>query len=727
MAEVRDAICRVCTNCCALKVEVEDGIVRSVKGNPANPAYRGFTCIKGRLQTKYLRHPDRLLHSLKRMPDGSFARISPEQAMDEVAAKLTGIVEAHGPHAVATYMSGALASQMGPASWALYSLAGKIGTKFAMDPNTLDKGGKKIAQVLHGRWMARAQGFDRPEVALLIGSNPMVACTGFPAGNPGLWYKDRVKAGMKPIIIDPRRTELTDRAFIHMQARPGHDSEILAAIIHVIIAEELYDAAFLAENVDGLEALRAAVKPFTPERAAAIAGIEADDIVLTARTFAGAKRGFVMAGTGPSMSAMGSLVEYLVLCLETLCGHWLREGEVVAAAPALSPTPRYKAQAEPPKPWAVEPMRVRGLSISAAGVPLSTIADEILMPGPGQLRALISGGNPASSFPNQPKVARALRELDLLVQFDVWMSHTAELADYIIVPPMPLEMPDATFILEFTTQLGVGYGYGNSYAQYSPAVATPPPGAELIEQWRFLVGVGERMGFAFSQPDAEGVEHGVTAETSSDQVLELLAAKGRIPFAQVKANPGGTVFPDPPVHVLPRDEGWEGRLDIGNAEMMADLAAIDREGARRHADDDAFPLRLLCRRERHVYNTACNFEATNRGRHYNPAFMHPEDLAELGLVEGDEIRIESALDSVPAIVAAETNLRRGMVSMAWGFGRGKDRDGDFRRIGSSPNRLIPDDVIFDRYTGQPRMSNVPVRVVRIAANEGAQVAVAAVE
>jgi len=245
------------------------------------------------------------------------------------------------------------------------------------------------------------------------------------------------------------------------------------------------------------------------------------------------------------------------------------------------------------------------------------------------------------------------------------MSHTAELADYIIVPPMPLEMVDATFTLDYMTQLGTGYGFAESYAQYSPAIARPPEGAELIEPWRFLVGLGQRLGYSFTLPNAVGDQKTVTAETSSEQVFELLAAPARVPLEEVKAHPGGNLFPDPPARVLPKDEGWKGRLDIGNAEMLTDLTAIGRDGARHHADDGKFPFRLLCRRERHVYNSSCNLAATNRGRPWNPAFMNPEDLAELGLADGDPVWIESALDSVPAIVASEPGLRRGMVSMAW--------------------------------------------------------------
>src|SRR6266702_1881175 len=201
MNSIHDSFCRICTNLCALKVEVEDGRVKKISGNPDNPMYRGFTCLKGRSQPAYLYSPGRLLHSLKRAPDGSFELISVEKAMDEIAVQLGRIRDEHGPRAIATYLASGFNSQMATSSHFLLALARAIGTPMTLDPTTLDKGGKQIAEALHGRWMGRPQGFDRPDVALYVGSNPMVACTGFPAGSPGHWLKKMTQAGLKAIVI----------------------------------------------------------------------------------------------------------------------------------------------------------------------------------------------------------------------------------------------------------------------------------------------------------------------------------------------------------------------------------------------------------------------------------------------------------------------------------------------------------------------------------------------
>src|SRR5262249_40454669 len=147
---------------------------------------------------------------------------------------------------------------------------------------------------------------------------------------------------------------------------------------------------------------------------------------------------------------------------------------------------------------------------------------------------------------------------------------------------------------------------------------------------------------------------------------------------------------------------WTGRLNVANAEMMDDLARIGAEGVTGDVDDDAFPFRLVCRRHAHVFNSSCNIERTNRGRPYNPAFLNPDDLAQLGLVAGDEVEIRSALAAIPSIVQPDAGLRSGLVSMMFGFGGGPETDGDVRRVGANPTRLVPDSPVFDRFTGQPR-------------------------
>jgi len=257
--------------------------------------------------------------------------------MDEISAKLQEIVDEHGPRSVAVYVG------MGTVPFVISnSIAGGwlkgLGSSMFFTAGSIDKPGILIALAHHGMWQAGQRPFAAAAAWLLVGINPVISKSpGFPGQNPGRVLKDMQASEAKLIVIDPRASETAKRAHIHMQPRAGEDPTILAAMIRVILAEDLVDRDFVVANTKGLDALRDAVEPFTPEYAAERAGIEASQIVEAARIFAGAKNAGVSCGTGPSFATHSTLTEYLALCLATLCGHWAREGEVLAKPNVLLP------------------------------------------------------------------------------------------------------------------------------------------------------------------------------------------------------------------------------------------------------------------------------------------------------------------------------------------------------------------------------------------------------
>jgi anaerobic selenocysteine-containing dehydrogenase len=715
------SFCRICLNYCPIVVEVENGRAVSVAGDRANDVWNGHSCIKGRKQHERLYSTERLLHSLKRAPDGTFQPIAINSAMDEIAARIQSILAEHGPRSVAFYIgTGFLSYVLMPVfAWAFTRAVGLR----MFTPNTIDKPGKAIAKALHGRWSAPSQGYDEPDVALLIGNNPIVTYEGTPTGNPS-WLTDRLKQGMNLIVIDPRRTETARRATLFLQAVPGQDAPILAAMLRIIIEEKLYDSSFVAEEVTGLDDLRRAVAPFAPEVVAARAGIAAADLIAAGRAFGRAKRGYAFAGTGPNLSGPGTLIEYLILCLETICGHWLREGEQVKDVVTLFPTPVFKAQAEPPRParGAGGSMRVRGLTETPAGFPTAALADEMLLEGEGQVRALISlAGNPAAAWPNQQKVLSALESLDLMVQIDPWMSHSSQVADYVIAPKLPLETADISQWQDWLGLWNTGFGPLVSHGQYTEAVVEPPAGSDVIEDWEFLYGLAQRMGvdlrvetWAYDYAGIEPFDVDMKTKPTSDELFELLTKNSRIPLTEVKRHPHGQRYPEPAAFVQPKDPNWPHRLDVANSEM---LVALDAIGQLLERSDDladtTYPFRLVSRRTRGMYNSTVNDGVTTGGRTDNPAFLCRDDLDQLGLMPGDLVEIRSAVGTITAIVEVDDSLRRGMLSMAHGFGSRPSTDLDaVRRHGSNVGVLIADDIDFDPYSGQPRMSNVPVSVRR---------------
>jgi anaerobic selenocysteine-containing dehydrogenase len=358
-------------------------------------------------------------------------------------------------------------------------------------------------------------------------------------------------------------------------------------------------------------------------------------------------------------------------------------------------------------------LRVHGLSASLAGPPTAALADEILMEGEGQVRALISvGGNPAVAWPDQAKTLAALRSLELLVQVDPFLSETAKLAHYVIAPKIAVERPSTSqFVAD---QAGGGFGRSFSYGQYAPKIVDSPPGSDVVEEWELFYGLAKRMNYSLSVapmltyrarvPGATEVEITSGPKPTTDDLLNIITRGSRISLEEVKRYPHGKAFPDETISVQPKDEGWSGRLDVGNDAMVTDLLRLagDRDGS-----DPATPFRLISRRMMHVYNSSFNTPATNRGRPYNPVFINPADLEALGLSRGDLVEIRSKTGAVVGVAEADDSVRAGCVSMSHAFGSIAPDD-DVCQVGTTAPRLLSFEHGFDRYSGQPRMSGIPV-------------------
>ena len=721
--ETHPSICRFCHAACPILVDVEDGRAVHVAGDKLNPIYHGYACPKGRALPEQHAHPERLLHSMKRQSDGSHIAIASEQAMDEVAQQVSQLVDRHGPRSVALYI-GTFSLPYPAALPAANAFFDAIGSPMRFSSATIDQPGKLIAPALHGVWGGGAQAFTDADTWMLVGANPTVSKSiGVPSYNPAWYLDDAVKRGMKLVVIDPRRSEAAKKAEVHLQAKPGEDPTILAGILRVILSEELHDRDFLAANAAGLERLRREVEPFTPEYVERRADVPADELVRAARVFARGRRGMAQAGTGPNMSARGNLTEYLLLCLNTICGRWLREGESIPNPGVLLPPIKAKAQPMPTSPgWGFgEKLRVRGFSDTMAGLPTAALAAEILLEGDGQVKALFClGGNPMAAWPDQEKTWAAMKKLELLVTLDIKMSATARLAHYVIAPKLSLEQPGMSLPAETLTPYAMGYSV--PYAQYAPKLLDPPEGSDVIEEWEFFYGLGQRMDrpLTIQAAYAWGADLEAPARSeldmkhkpTTDDLFEMLTKGSNVPLSEVKRYPHGHVFEETAARVGPKDPGCEVRLQLANETMMDELAEVAREDLEA---DEALPFRLTCRRLLDVHNSAGrDIDKLVRKYRYNPAFMHPDDLEALAIAPGDLVEIRSSHGAIFGVAEAEANLRRGVVSMPHAFGDAptKENDARVREIGSNTGRLTPVDRDYDPYSGIPRMSSIPVSVQR---------------
>lgn len=723
----KTSTCRLCTAMCPIVVTIEDGRAVAVHGDREAPLFEGYTCPKGRALPEMHANPGRLLHSLRRRPDGTHEPVSSREAIDDIADRLRDVVDRHGPSSVAIYIgtSSSAYPAMGSMAGALLTA---LGSKMVFSAASIDQPGTRIADAFHGLWLGGRTPFDQVDAFLFAGTNPVISKQ-FLAENPARRLARAVERGTKVVVIDPRRTETARWAAVHLQVRPGQDAVVMAGIIHLILRDGLVDHDFLRSHVDGVESLRAAVAPFTPDFVALQADVPVDDLLEAARILGTARRGGAGGGTGISMTSCTSVVSYLLLCLMSLRGWWAREGDRIERPNVLMPPNLAKAQARCPY-RAVgfgHKMRVRGLEQTNGGLPTAALADEILLPGEGQIRALLNvGGSPMMAWPDQRRTHEALESLELLVTTDVEYSPMARMADYVVATKMTLETPSITQITEYIKYFHPGYGFREPYAQYTPALVDPPAGADLIEDWQLYYRLGQRLGLSLNlvnvfgrigahmEAPIEVIPLDMENEPTTDDLYEMMCRGSHVPLEEVKRHPHGRVFEELlDLRVGPGDAECEDRLDVGSADMLAELGEI-RERCDTVQPSSDRPFLFVPRRENRVINsTGRTLPGLMRGRRYNPAFMHPDDLASLGIKAGDLVEVRSEYDAITSIAEADANLRPGVVSMSHNFGGNPGEDEDPRIDGANTNRLLRTDVEYDRYTGIPRMGALPVGVVPV--------------
>ena len=697
--------CRFCHASCPIEVDLQGGQAVAIRGVPEDPIFAGYTCIKGRQIPEQMTHPQRLLKSLRRRPDGTFEELTSSEAMDEIATQLRRIIDTYGPRSVASYTGtgGYQNSLAVPAARAFHQ--GFDSPSFYTSV-TIDQPAKSTAPFRVGIWEAGYQDFSNADVLLAIGYNPMVSSFspvgGLQGTNPYVVLREAKNRGMKLIVIDPRRTEFATQADIHLAPKPGEDPTLMAGILKVVIDEGLFDHEFCDLWVSDLAQLADAVSTFTLDYVSARCDVPADDIVAAARMFATAQRGTSGTGTGPSMAPHSSLTEHLSIALNTICGRVNREGDSLESGYFLYPETPRRAQVHAARtPATGAPSRMRNLRGIRGEMLTTTLAEEILTPGDGQVRALIvSGGNPVVAWPDQELTVAAMKDLELLVVIDHRMSSTAEFADYVIAPTLSLERADIPHLMD--------RWFRAPYTNYTDAITERA--GDVLNEWEVFWELSKRLGYPL--PLAGG-DTPMDERPSDDAMIDLAYAGSRMPMDEVRAN-RRVVHPDKAMIVSAADPTCTAKFTVAPDDIVAELGEVHVEGDSAVAlgvDPSLYPFRLVSRRLKHVLNSyGSSLSVLGAKGTSNSAYMNPQDMLDHQLVEGDLIEIFSPRASVHGLVEAAPDVRRGVISMAHSWGGSSLTDEKVRDIGSPTSRLVSVDKGYDRINGMVVQSAIPVRI-----------------
>jgi anaerobic selenocysteine-containing dehydrogenase len=692
----------MCIAACGVVLTVEQNRLVGIRGDADHPISQGYACFKG-LQAVEAHHGDsRQLHTLQRTPEGTLEPVATELALDDIASRLAAIVERDGPDAVALFRGTA-----GFHNSTAFRMHGEflraLGSSSLYTTLTIDQSAKYIAAGRLGSWQAGQVHIDDAEVLLVFGCNPLVSHSagGMLVSDPVRRLKKARARGMKLIVVDPRLSETAHHADLFLQPLPGQDHVIAAGLLRLIIDAGRHDATFCSAHVEGLDALRLAVDPFTPAHVASRAGIAATDLEAAAQLFAQAsRRGAVVTGTGTDMAPRSNLAEHLIQCLDVVCGHFKRAGERMPHHDPLQPPKSWFAEVvAPTRPWENEPAsRIRGVGHLYGEKLTATLADEILTPGPGQVRALIvDGANIATSVPDQARMVEALRSLELLVVIDPHLTPTAAQADYVFSPKLQYERDDLPLTLGRPL-------YPDAWTQYAPAVIAPPSGSDVVDDWYVFHALAQRMGLPLHYG---GLPLATDRVPTSEELLALGLNGTTVTLADIRQRPGFIWDGRGEQTRVQPARPQAGRFAVAPHDVIAELGEVAAEPVAEpaaHAD-----FLLIARRMRDVNGSIGMDTASIRRRNpFNPLHMHPNDLARLGLVSGQRVQVSAEPGAIVAIVKPDETLRTGVVSMSHNWGRADNDPAHYDQHGANTNRLVRTDRDFEPINAMPRMSAIPV-------------------
>ncbi|TCC59503.1 molybdopterin oxidoreductase family protein [Kribbella pittospori] len=690
---VRRTSCNLCEAICGVLVTVDDGRVTDIRGDESDPLSRGHICPKAVALRDLQEDPDRLTTPVRRTADG-WQEIGWDAAYELVVSRLTEIRREHGRNSVGVYLGNPNVHSLGALTH-LPTMVRQLRTRNRFSATSIDQLPHMLASyLLYGhQLMVAVPDIDRTSYLLMLGANPL-ASNGSMMTAPGFGrrLKEVRKRGGRVVVIDPRRTETAAVADEHHFVRPGTDAAFLLALIHQVIAD---GHAQPASYVDGFAAVKAAVEPWTPERAAAITGIDADVIRRIATEFATADRAACYGRVGVSTQQFGAICQWAIQVLNIITGNLDRPGGTMFPRPAVNALLGLGRGH-----MGLWKSRVRGLPEFGGELPVSTMAEEILTPGDGRIRAMVTvAGNPVLSTPSGRRLDEALDTLDFMVAVDPYINETTRHADVILPPAPPLERDHYDVIFH---QLAV-----RNTARWNDAVLPKPP--EARHDWEIFRDLG--LALVRRTPwSRRKVEVMARLRMSPRRIVDLGLRIGpyRLSLRKLRKSPGGVDL-GPLQPALPGAlRGKSKRVDLAQPMILDDLPRLESLVA---LDDGG----LLLIGRRHLRNNNSwmhNSARLVKGRPRHQLLMNPADLAERDLKDGQLVTVASAAGSVSVEVAASNDMMPGVVSLPHGFGHGREgvRLTVASQVAGASANDVTDAGLTDTVAGTAAVNGVPVTV-----------------
>ena len=635
--------CNLCEAICGLEIKVEDRKILSIRGDDADPFSRGHICPKAVALQDIHEDPNRLRRPLKRTGN-EWREISWDEAFDLAAERISAIRSQHGNDAVGFYIGNPSVHNIGTLLNVAH-FARVLRTKSAFSATSVDQLPQQLASYLmYGhQFLIPIPDIDRTSYFLIIGANP-VASNGSLMTAPDVTKRlaaIRARNG-KVVVIDPRRTETADVASEHHFIRPATDAAMLMAMLNTMREENLFRIAH-PERLDGLDTALDAIAHMTPEHAASITGIDAITIRRIAREFASAESAVCYGRVGANLQAFGTLNAWLIQIVNIVTGNLDREGGAMLTDPLLPLTGPHTRRGS----YARWSSRVGGLPETAGELPVAALADEILTPGEGQIRGLITvAGNPVLSTPNGRKLDDALESLDCMRAIDIYLNETTRHADLILPPASSLEHDHYDRVFNVLAIRNV--------ARFNAAIW--PRTEDERYDWEIFAALGQRLDPEYKPlgPTRDVIKHSI--ETSRVSFDALISAEHGLDL--------GPLTPS----LYERIETEDGQIHCAPERLLTDVKRFPSTANRQPPTD----FLLIGRRHLRSNNSWMhNSHRLIKGKARDQLMMHPDDLAALGIADGQLVDVHAGGGSVRIAVQSTDSVMRGVVSLPHGFGHNR--------------------------------------------------------
>jgi anaerobic selenocysteine-containing dehydrogenase len=632
-------------------VTVESGRAIRVSGDPEHPFTRGFLCAKVNRYVERTYHEDRLLHPMRRTgPKGSgnFVRISWDEALDEIAARLNEIrASGDGPQSILPYSyAGTMGIVQGSSidrrffhaigasklDRTICSMAGTIGMRMTLGANV----------------GADPEGIPQSDLVLLWGTNTLTS-------NPHLWpFVLEAKARGAPIIaIDPIRTRTAAQCDEWIAPRPGTDAALALGMMHVILDRGLHDEDYVARHTVGFAELRERAKEYPPERVAQITGLAPETVVSLGERYGRAKAAFIRVNYGLQRHAGGGMAVRTISCLPALTGHWRRAGGGVQ----LSSSANYAFNNAVVQRPDLSPS-VRTINMIRLGEALTT--NDGGVGGPPVRALVVYNSNPAAVAPDRNAVLAGLRRDDL---FTVVLEHfQTDTADY------------ADIVLPATTQLehwDIHLSYGHHYVTLNRPSIEPLgeslPNTEIFRRLACRMGLDDR---CFVDDDLTLIRQAL--DSTSDKLagvsLDALMERGwmrlNLPTPYLPFADGGFFTPSG------KCEFYSPRLRDMGLDPVPTFTPPYEFPDTVPALAERYPLTLISSPAHQFLNsTFVNIAALRRGAREPECILHSADAERRGIGAGARVVVHNDRGAFTAVARVEDSIRPGVVwapSVWWG-------------------------------------------------------------